>query len=112
MKAGTINKFCILSILLLVVLMQKFSVKNSGVLKEIYSMWDALSPLEYEFASAKLTEFFIKAETYLNFEINTQTDYQIWELMDYIDKNITKGITLVSVSEKAGISESSFPSDL
>ena len=82
--------------------------KLAGVLKEIYSMWDALSPLEYEFASAKLTEFFIKAETYLNFEINTQTDYQIWELMDYIDKNITKGITLVSVSEKAGISESSF----
>lgn len=37
MKAGTINKFCILSILLLVVLMQKFSVKNSGVLKEIYN---------------------------------------------------------------------------
>lgn len=82
----------------------------SPLLKEIYEDWKTETSLRYEFASAKLTEFFIKLEkaTGYLFEPIPQKDCAMLELMDYIDSNITKGISLSAVAKKAGMTESSF----
>lgn len=80
------------------------------LLKEIYEDWRSESPYRYELASAKLTEFFIKAERRANdtFLPITQSHYEMPEIMDYIDENITSGINLSAASRKAGMTESSF----
>lgn len=88
-------------------------IKNSvlsSVLKEIYEEWQTESPFRYELASAKLTEFFIKAERAMNhsFAEATQGHYEMMELMDYIDSHISNGISLSAAAKKAGMSESSF----
>lgn len=82
----------------------------SALLKEIYEEWETQSPLRYELASAKLTEFFIKAERAAKDSVApvTQSDYEMLELMDYIDANITNGISLHAVAKKAGMTESAF----
>ena len=88
-------------------------IKNSSlssILRDIYEEWEQNSHLRYELASAKLTEFFIKAEKASNdpFVQVSQSQYEMLELMDYIDSNITKGISLSAVAKKAGMTESSF----
>ena len=82
----------------------------SSILRDIYEEWEQNSQLRYELASAKLTEFFIKAEKTSNdpFVQVSQREYEMLELMDYIDSNITKGISLSAVAKKAGMTESSF----
>ncbi len=82
----------------------------SSILRDIYEEWEQNSHLRYELASAKLTEFFIKAEKTSNdpFVQVSQREYEMLELMDYIDSNITKGISLSAVAKKAGMTESSF----
>jgi len=92
---------------------EKHILKNCSfapLLKEIYSFWNIDYPLKYEFASAKITEFFIKAEkdTNFNFVENSKYDEQMSALLDYIDDHITEGITLSTVARKAGINESTF----
>ena len=82
----------------------------SSILRDIYEEWEQNSHLRYELASAKLTEFFIKAEktSHDPFVQVSQREYEMLELMDYIDSNITKGISLSAVAKKAGMTESSF----
>ena len=82
----------------------------SILLKEIYDERQLNSSFSYELASAKLTEFFVKAERAegYSFDAATQNDRDILELMDYIDANITNGINLCSVAQKAMMTESTF----
>lgn len=82
----------------------------SSLLKEIYDEWKTESPFRYELASAKLTEFFIKAERAASnsFVPVTQSYYEMLEFMDYIDSNITNGISLRTVAKKTGMTESTF----
>ena len=92
---------------------QENVIRNSDlspILREIYEEWERNSPFRYELASAKLTEFFIKAERVVRYPVApvTQMDREMLELMDYIDSNIAKGISLSAVAKKAGMTESSF----
>lgn len=82
----------------------------SPMLREIYEEWERNSPFRYELASAKLTEFIIKAENAANYPLVpvTQSQYEMLEIMDYIDSNITTGISLSAVAKKAGMTENSF----
>lgn len=82
----------------------------SPLLKEIYDEWGAEGPFPYEFASAKLTEFFIKAERLLEYTASSfgKIDRQMLELTDYIDANIANEISLAAVAQKAGMTESAF----
>ena len=82
----------------------------SSLLKEIYEDWKTEFPFRYELASAKLTEFFVKAERAVSKPLApvTQSDREMLELMDYIDSNIAQGISLSAAARKAGMTESSF----
>lgn len=64
----------------------------------------------YEMASVKLTEFFIKAERFFQFnsDFGTKIDKKMLKILDYIDLNITKKITLTEAAQLAGFTESSF----
>lgn len=90
---------------------QKNVIKSSALshlLEEVYDEWKTESPFRYALASAKLTEFFIKAERATNYSFSpaTQGDLEMLKIMDHIDANITNGISLRSVAKKAGMSES------
>ncbi|MBR2634761.1 MAG: helix-turn-helix domain-containing protein [Clostridia bacterium] len=80
----------------------------SDLLREILLEWEEESPLRYEMASAKLTEFFIKAERLLNYRSRPMKKEQraLLDLMDYIDENVTRGISLRGAAERIGLSES------
>ncbi len=80
------------------------------LLREIYEEWKPDAPFRYELASAKLTEFFIKAEKAAKdpFRPVSQDYYEMLELMDYIDSHITAGIRLQDAAQKAGMTESTF----
>lgn len=82
----------------------------SALLKEAYDEWKAESPFKYELASAKLTEFFVKAEREANYSFDpvTPNDREMLQIMDYIDANISNQISLRSAAQKAGMSESTF----
>jgi AraC-like DNA-binding protein len=82
----------------------------SGLLQEIYEEWKTPSVGRYELASAKLTEFFIKAERSENYSLRpaTEANQQMLELLDYIDENVTNNINLRMVAAKAGMTESTF----
>ena len=81
-----------------------------NILKEVYDESKTDMPLGHSLISAKLTEFFIKAEriTDYSFRTLTHSDLEMLDIMNYIDANITDGISLSSVAEKMGMSESKF----
>ena len=92
---------------------QQNVIRNSGLselLRQAYHMWSERNPFRYEFASAKLTEFFIQAELAEGQDRKTvsQTDLEMLEIMDYIDENITKQISLSLAAKHGGVSESAF----
>lgn len=92
---------------------RKYVLQNSPlspILAEIYEDWKTKAPSRYALASAKLTEFFIKAERSLNLPITpiTQKDSQMLEVMDYIDAHITTGIRLSAAAQRAGMTDSAF----
>ncbi len=82
----------------------------SPLLKEIYDEWAADAPFAYELASAKLTEFFIKAERQTQYAHSPsgKIDREMLELTDYIDANIANGISLAAAAKKAGMTQSAF----
>lgn len=82
----------------------------SGLLREAYEAWIAGNPFQYELASAKLTELFIKVETARGEIPKTisQRDLEMLRIMDYIDDNIPDRISLKAVAKMAGMSESAF----
>jgi len=82
----------------------------SSILKEVYGEWKQGSPLRYEFASAKLTEFFLKSERAENYAVQPVSDAhrQMLEILDDIDANLATGVNLRSEAEKAGMTESTF----
>ena len=65
--------------------------------------------LSHEMISAKLTEFFISAERYLNFnsDYRIKFDKNMARILNYIDSNITNS-SLAALAEMSGYSESSF----
>ena len=82
----------------------------SSLLREIYEEWAAGGSFSYELASAKLTEFFIKAERETKYSLSPagKIDRELLELMDYIDANIANGISLAAVAQRAGMTQSAF----
>ncbi len=82
----------------------------SQLLKELYDEWTAETPFSYELTSAKLTEFFIKAERELAYPPypTGKGHRQMLELMDYIDANIANEISLAAAAKMAGMTESAF----
>lgn len=82
----------------------------ASLLQELYDEWAAGGAFSYELASAKLTEFFIKAERALAYTLSPagKHDPKMLALMDYIDANIAEGISLASVAKKAGMTQSAF----
>lgn len=93
-------------------------IKNKGntiripelsiLLEEIYRDWENESPFYHEFASAKLTEFFLKLERQEGYVVQSVSENyrQMLEIMDYIDENIGKDLSLQAVAKKAGLTES------
>jgi len=87
-------------------------VKNaplSAILFEVDSEFKSGEP-SYELISAKLTEFFIKAERLLAFaeKSTIKVDKNMLRILDYIDEHITERITLAELAAMAGFTESSF----
>lgn len=82
----------------------------SSLLREAYEEFTAENPDRYEMVSAKLTEFFIKSERASHDLLQpiTETDREMLEIMDYIDRNITHKISLRAAANHAGMSESTF----
>lgn len=92
---------------------QKNIIRQSTLaqpLMEVYNEWQTKSAFRYELASAKFTEFFIKAERMAGFSFDSvlQHDSELYNLMDYIDANVTNKISLSCVAKKAGMTESTF----
>lgn len=82
----------------------------STLLQDAYADFSSGGLHRYEMVSAKLTEFFIKAERTcqaLPHSI-TEADREMLALMDYIDANITHKISLRAVANHAGMSDSAF----
>lgn len=82
----------------------------SEILLEIYKESRENKPVNYELISAKLTEFFIKAERKCGFDEQAavKIDKAMIKVLDYIDEHITEKISLAEVSALAGFTESSF----
>ena len=82
----------------------------SALLLEAYEQWHTDNPFRYELASAKLTEFFIKAELESGapFEPVMPEDLEMLQIMNYIDEHICQHINLASAAKQAGMSESTF----
>lgn len=82
----------------------------SPLLAEIYREWETDALLRYELASAKLTEFFLKAERENHYAAQPMSEAHrtMLEIMDYIDANITEDISLKAVAKQAGFTESTF----
>lgn len=80
----------------------------SPLLEEVYRDWETKATLRYELASAKLTEFFLKAEREENYAAQPMSEdrCRMLEIMDYIDANVANGISLQAVAKKAGLTES------
>ena len=81
-----------------------------AILKEVYEETKENIPLSYSLVSAKITEFFIKAERETGYAYRplTHTDMEMLEVMNYIDGNVTEGISLGKAAKRAGMSESAF----
>lgn len=86
--------------------------KNSPLaplLTEIFEEWNADRPFRYEFISAKLTEFFIKAERENHYNgALSKRELELLLRMDEIDADIIRGVRLKEIARKAGLSESAF----
>ena len=88
-------------------------IRNSmlfSLLEEVYLETSREKPFGYSLISAKLTEFFIKAERIFNYSFNrtTSADKEMLEVMSFIDEGITEGMSLSMAAEKAGLGESTF----
>lgn len=81
-----------------------------AILLEILDFWETGSSLRYEWATAKFTEFFIRAERLLGFtpEGVSARSREIFQQMDQIDASILKGISLREIANAVGLSESAF----
>ena len=79
------------------------------LLAEIYEAWQCKAPLRYELASAKLTEFFLKAEQAEHYAAQTMTEdhRKMLEMMDFIDEHIAD-ISLEAAAKQANLTESTF----
>lgn len=82
----------------------------SPCLQSICDGWQEEETYRYEYASAKLTEFFILAERAARFSFQplTKTQRYLFDLMDQIDAELTEGIDLSAAAKRAGMTESTF----
>ncbi len=80
------------------------------ILTEIHTEAMQGTPVNYELISAKLTEFFIKAERKHGFDENAavKIDKNMMKVLDYIDAHITEKISLAETATLAGFTESAF----
>lgn len=82
----------------------------SAIILEAYRELTESTDVSYELLSALFTEFFIKAERYMNFksEATVKIDKVMLKALDYIDAHITEKISLAEVAKLSGFTESSF----
>lgn len=82
----------------------------AALLLEVYEDWKSDAPFRYEFAAAKLSEFFIKAERLESDALTPlpQNDCELLHLLDEIDSSATRGIRLQTAAQMAGMTESTF----
>lgn len=82
----------------------------SMILREIHVETSEEHHCSYDLVSAKLTEFFVKAQRFFMFEAQEESCFEegILETLEYIDARITDGITLKEAAQHAALSESSF----
>ncbi len=81
----------------------------SPLLKEAYEEWHGNRPFRHELISAKLTEFFIKAEREAEFSYAIgKKELELLLRMEEIDRDIIDGLCLQKIARKAGLSESAF----
>ena len=86
--------------------------KNSPlapILQEVFEEWRENRPHCRELISAKLTEFFIKAEREAGYSAALdKSGLDLLLQMDEIDMDIAAGLRLREIAQKAGLSESAF----
>lgn len=81
----------------------------SPILLEAFEEWNENRPHYRELISAKLTEFFIKAEREAGYSAPLDKNgLDLLLQMDGIDKDIEAGLRLREIAQKAGLSESAF----
>ncbi|MBQ2695941.1 MAG: helix-turn-helix transcriptional regulator [Clostridia bacterium] len=80
------------------------------ILAELYRELEEKKDNYCELASAKLTEFFVKAERLLEFKSGPlgKYDKKMVRILDFIDSRITGTISLAEAAQFAGFTESSF----
>lgn len=88
-------------------------IKNGALLrllKEAVEEYEGKQRSCYELMSARLTEFFIRAERMFGFdpERAVKMDQNMIKILDYVDLNLTKNITLKEAAKLASLTESSF----
>lgn len=86
-----------------------FDSPLAPLLQEIYEEWEGGKSFRYELISAKLTEFFIKAERQAGFSVSLKkAELDMLLRMEKIDEYITEGLRLQDIACKMGMSESVF----
>ncbi len=82
----------------------------SDILNELYAELKQTKKPSYALVSAKLTEFFIKAERLTGFsaESAVKIDKNMLRILDHIDTHITEKVSLSALARMAGFTESSF----
>lgn len=92
---------------------RKYILKKAPLARLLYEVFEAVleqQPLCYEFASAKLTEFFIKLEKELEYDYQSRekVDREMLDVLDYIDMHLSGDISLHTLAAKTGLTESAF----
>lgn len=92
---------------------RKYVMKKAPLTQLLYEVFEAVleqQPLCYEFASAKLTEFFIKLEKELGYDYQSREkiDREMLEVLDYIDMHLSEDVSLHTLAAKTGLTESAF----
>ena len=92
---------------------RKHVLKKAPLAQILYEVYDSVleqQPLCYEFASAKLTEFFIKLEKELEYDYQSREkiDREMLDVLDYIDMHLSGDVSLRTLAAKTGLTESAF----
>ncbi|MBR6792906.1 MAG: helix-turn-helix transcriptional regulator [Clostridia bacterium] len=81
----------------------------ASLLREVFEEYEGGKPFRHELISAKLTEFFIKAEREEGFSLPLKkADLELLKRMNEIDEGIVRGLRMQDIAREAGMSESGF----
>lgn len=92
---------------------RRFVLKGSPLEQLLREAMDAVLKRDllcYELVSAKLTEFFIKLEKELGYDYHAheKIDREMLEVLDHIDMHLDGDVSLHTLAEKVGLTESAF----